>query len=110
MSHLVPLCKGGLNIRDKEQLLLCLEKIFRLNLNTIISILIQQNISKNILKQTFKNTSPTIEHILSKLPDKKLDRSSPRKIKKNIFPKTASEVEKLFENILPYITNIGKNT
>ena len=33
-----------------------------------------------------------------------------RKIKKNIFPKTASEVEKLFENILPYITNIGKNT
>ena len=45
--------------------------------------MLTQNISKNILKQTFKNTSPTIEHILSKLPDKKLDRSSPRKIKKS---------------------------
>lgn len=75
-------------------------------MNTIISILIQQNISKNILKQTFRNTSPTLEHILSKLPDKKLNRSTPRKIEKNIFPKTTSEVEKLFKDILPYIINI----
>lgn len=92
-----------LDIKDKEQLLICLEKVFRLDFHTITNILIQQKISRNILNQTFKNISPTIEYILSKLSNKKLTRFQPKRIKKHIFPQTTVEVEKLFEDILPYI-------
>lgn len=98
-----------LNIADKEQLLLCIEKIFKLDINTITKILTQQNITKNILKQTFIHISPSIEYILNKLSDKKLNRFYPKKLKRNILPKNSEEVDKLFKDILPFISIIEVN-
>lgn len=98
-----------LNITDKEQLLFCIEKIFKLNINSLIKILIQQKITKNILKQTFINISPSIEYILNKLSDKKLNRFYSKKIKRNILPKNPDEVDKLFKDILPFISTIEEN-
>lgn len=95
-----------LNITDKEQLLFCIEKVVKLDINTLTKILIQQNITKNILKQTFINIPPSIEYILNKLSDKKLNRFYSKKLKKNIIPKSPEEVNKLFKDILPFISTL----
>jgi hypothetical protein len=94
-----------LDIKDREELLFLVSKVFNLNVTEIIKILNKNNISKKIFKQTFKTISPTATYIVTKLNDnEKKFKSSIRIKKREKRPKSKEEVNKLFEDILPYIS------
>lgn len=95
-----------LAIKDREELLFLVSKIFNLNIDEIIKILCKNNISKNIFRQTFETISPTIDLILGKLNNSKNKHKSTRILKKRKKIKSKKEVDKLFEDILPYILDI----
>lgn len=95
-----------LAIKDREELLFLVSKIFNLNIDEIIKILCKNNISKNIFRQTFETISPTIDHILGKLNNNENKHKSTRILKKRKKIKSKKEVDKLFEDILPYILDI----
>lgn len=93
-----------LDIKDREELLFLVSKVFNLNVTEIIKILNKNNISRRIFKQTFKTISPTAIYIVNKLNDnEKKFKSSIRIKKREKRPKSKEEVNKLFEDILPYI-------
>lgn len=94
--------------KDRKELLLIVDKIFKYKTHEFILILKKGGITQLILKQTFKNLSPTVSYINKHLPDKKLIRKYNRK-KKEILPKSISEVETLFEAIIPYIIDRNLN-
>lgn len=93
-----------LNIMDREELIFLVSKVFNLNVTDIIKILNKNNISKEIFKQTFKTISPTATYILTKLNNNEKKSKSPSRIlQRKKRPKSKEEIDKLFEDILPYI-------
>lgn len=86
------------NIVDRGYLLSCVYEIFQYDIETLISLLQNYNVSKKILRRTYKTVSPTITYILSKLDDSKICKP-PRVIKKAITPKSKKEVDALFNKI-----------
>jgi len=86
------------NIVDREYLLSCVYEIFQYDIETLISLLQKYNVSKKILRRTYKTVSPTITYMLSKLDDSKIYKP-PRIVKKAITPKSKEEVDALFNKI-----------
>ncbi len=86
------------NIIDRGYLLSYAYEIFQYDTETLISLLQKYNVSKKILRRTYKTVSPTITYILSKLDESKI-RKPPRTVKKTITPKSKKEVEALFDKI-----------
>lgn len=86
------------NINDRGYLLSCAYEIFQFNTESLITLFQNHNVSKKVLQRTYKNISPTISYILSKLPDSKIHKP-PRIVKTKITPKSKKEVDTLFEQI-----------
>lgn len=96
-----------LNINDRTKLLHVVSEIFNLNINKFIEILKKTNITANILKQTFKNISPTIKYISKHLSNKKLVRNNKRN-KCKLTSKNKQEINKLLLDLNKYINNSYK--
>jgi len=86
------------NINDKGYLISCAYEIFQFNTESLITLFQNHNVSKKVLQRTYKNISPTISYILSRLPDSKIHKP-PRIVKTKITPKSKKEVDALFEQI-----------
>lgn len=93
-----------LNYQDRYLLLYYCAKLFQFPTEKFINTLNDNHITQNIFQQTFKTLSPTVNYIMTHLSDKKLHRDISR-IKKSISPNNHDEVQKLFEEIRPFLTN-----
>lgn len=98
-----------LSAKNRFILLQITQKILQYKSKVFVDILKSNGITQQIFQQTFKNISPTIRYILSQLSDKKLQRIMP-KVPKNILPKEPLEVEKLFDDLKPFIKNYYATT
>lgn len=96
-----------LNMEDRIKLLGIVYKLFDWNIDKLIKVLKKNGITSNILKQTFKNISPTIEYISSQLSNKKLVRDI-RRTKGKLLSKNKYEVNKLLSKLNKYISNTKK--
>lgn len=91
-----------LNSYDRKLLLSMSSKLLNYETSRFITILKDNGITQNIFQQTFKTLSPTVIYIIKHLSNKKLIRKN-NKIKHIILPKSKEEVQKLFNDIKPYL-------
>lgn len=91
-----------LNIKDRMKLINEVRKVFNWNIHKFIITLKETGITSVILKQTFKNISPTIMYVVENLSNKKLIRNIYR-TKCEIKPKSHKVVTKLFLELNLYV-------
>ncbi|RLA82783.1 MAG: hypothetical protein DRG78_06200 [Epsilonproteobacteria bacterium] len=98
-----------LNTEDREFILLVINKVLKLKLDDIISLLQKIEISKTTFLKTTIHTSKTIQYIASNLKDTRMNKPA-RKVFKKIEPKNKYEVNDLFNDIEKHIPEALLNT
>jgi hypothetical protein len=91
----------AMDIRDRESMLLAVSKLFALNLDEIKKIIQESNVTYKTLTSTSSTKSKTIKYLSEKLHI--IEKESVTEYHKLIKPRSKEEVEKLMDEIRPYI-------
>ena len=91
-----------LNIKDREYLIIIVNRLLKLEVNEIITLFQNIELSRRTFLKTFVHVSETIELIASNINAKVVPKP-PRKVFKKIEPKSKEEVDLLFKEIEVYL-------